>query len=157
MFRDSFGNTLYADLAESFGRSCFSRSMPVRMDLLEQEAAETLVFELVERNLPWLTTRAPVMAAPQRELPATTDQTESVEMRIQTSSPLDGLACYTGTLPAVDPTSPVYVELDGVCYEATPAGSGENAYTLYAPPAQSAALCVQIQGQWQRFEATLQS
>lgn len=155
MFRDSFGNTLYADMAESFSRACFSRSMPVRMDLLEQTAADTVVMELVERNLSWLATRAPVMAAPRRELPEGAGQGQSVKIQMQESSPLEGLACYTGLLPELDADSPVLVALDGVCYEATPAGLEDGSYTLYAPPARSAAVYARIHGKWVSCSADL--
>ena len=148
MFRDSFGNTLHADLAESFSRACFSRAMPVRLDLLDQEGADTLVLELVERNLSWLATRPPVMAAPRRETPEAAVQAEAVALTVQTSTQLEGLACYSGALAAVDTDSPVYLVLDGVCYEATPGGDGEGAFTCYAPAAETAAVLYRLDGRW---------
>lgn len=154
MFRDSFGNTLYADMAESFSSACFSRSMPVRMDLLEQEAADTVVMELVERNLSWLVTRAPVMAAPKRELPSdAADSGSSLAVTVQENTQLKGLACYTGTVPQLDADSPVLVSLDGVGYEATPAGTEDGSFTLYGPAAQSMFVFYRLDGQWQCIPA----
>ena len=151
MFRDSFGNTLHADLAESFSRACFSRAMPVRLDLLDQEGADTLVLELVERNLSWLVTRPPVMAAPQREAPEAAARDSAVALTVQPSTQLEGLACYSGVLEELDVDSPVYVVLDGICYEATPGGDGEGAFTLYAPLAETAAVLCRLDGQWCRY------
>ena len=156
MFRDSFGNTLYADLAESFSRACFSRAMPIRLDMLAEEGADTLVLELVERNLARLATEAPVMEAPRRELPADAAQApEAVALACREASPLEGLACYTGTVERLDTDSPVYVALDGVCYEASPAGDGAGAFTLYGPAAQSAAVYYRLDGRWLRADAAL--
>lgn len=147
MFRDSFGNTLYADMAESFSHACFSRAMPIRMDLVTSEAADTLVLELVERNLSWLVTKPPIMAAPRRE-PVTAAQVfaEPVTVRVQKTTILDGLVCYTGELPQTDDTAPIYMSLDGTFYEATPGQDG--AFTLYAPAAAEMFLYSQQNGQW---------
>ena len=103
----------------------------------------------------WLATRAPVMAAPRRELPEGAGQGHSVKIQMQESSPLEGLACYTGLLPELDADSPVLVALDGVCYEATPAGLEDGSYTLYAPPARSAAVYARIHGKWVSCSADL--
>ena len=154
MFRDSFGNTLYADMAESFSRACFSRAMPVRLDLLESESADTLVLELVERNLVRLVTEAPTMEAPQREQPKDAVRTaESVAMTRQDAAQLEGMTRYSGTIAQLDADSPVYVALDGTCYEATPAGAGEGAFTLYAPAASAGEVFYRLEGQWICSEA----
>lgn len=64
MFRDSFGNLLYPYLAESFGQALFSRAMPIRLDMIAQREADTVVLELVERNIDYLIRYVPVMPAP---------------------------------------------------------------------------------------------
>ena len=66
MFRDSFGNTLYPFLAEDYGQALFSRSMPWQLTLLEETGADTVIVELVERNLDYLVRWAPIFPAPQR-------------------------------------------------------------------------------------------
>ena len=60
MCRDSFGNALHADLAEDFGEALFSRAMPYDLSLMDDVQPDTLIVELVERNLCWLCTRPPL-------------------------------------------------------------------------------------------------
>ena len=45
-------------------------------------------------------------------------------------------------------TSPIYLSLDGVFYEATPAGIGENPFTLYAPSADAVEIYYCQRGVW---------
>ena len=146
MFRDSFGNNLYAHLAEAFSACCFSRAMPINLTLLEEENADTLLFELVERNLSWLLTKPPVMEAPIRE--AVEAEAEGEATAEVSQSALDGLCCYQGNIGALDVTSPIYLSLDGVFYEATPAGIGENPFTLYAPSADAVEIYYCQRGVW---------
>lgn len=159
MFRDSFGNTLYPFLADSFGQATFSRAMPYRMDLLDQTGADTVLIELVERNLDYLTTRAPVFPAPLRGSPVGQDgivpdplwqssgappQGEAAAVltlrdneSLESSLRLEGYVRLEGTLTgAVDTDSPIYVRLGDAVYEASPvgeAGEGEVPFTLYVP------------------------
>jgi len=109
MFRDSFGNTLYPFMAEEYGRALFSRSMPYQMSLLEETGADTVVIELVERNLDYLAHRAPIFPAPQRLL---------------TGEPGAGEAAARLTA-AEDGKLEGYVRLEGA--------EGELPFTLYVP------------------------
>lgn len=148
MFRDSFGNTLHPFLAEDFGAACFSRAMPYDLTLLDSEMPDTLVIEIVQRNIPWLVQRAPVMPAPlaDREVPQTQTQIEATCCITQTG---EAMFCYTGTLPQTDTDSPVYLLVDGALFEASPAGEGENPYTAYLPAeAQSVQLLFAQGGQF---------
>lgn len=146
MFRDSFGNTLHEDLAESFSAACFSRAMPYDLTLLENEQADTLIIELVERNLVKLSRLAPVLPGAVRELD--TPQTDvSAQFSIRREqSPLSGCVCYTGTLicPQMDDDSPVYLCLDGTVYEACPTDGG---FSLHAPAAETVALYILVDGE----------
>ena len=117
MFRNSFGNALHADLAEDFGVALFSRAMPYDLSLMDDVQPDTLIVELVERNLCWLCTRPPLLPAPVREQTfdgatdfGTLDVTRS-------SAPWDDLSCYTGTFSTFmpDADAPVYVPADGAC------------------------------------------
>lgn len=142
MFRDSFGNTLYPFLAESFGQALFSRSMPWQMSLLEETGADTVVVELVERNLDYLTSRAPIFPAPLRELTAQPAQGEAAAgITARDDGRLEGYIQLSGALSGpVDTDSPVYVRLGDALYEATPAGEaeqGEYPFTLYVPGGSS--------------------
>ena len=144
MFRDSFGNTLHLDLAERFSQACFSRAMPYDLSMLE---ADTLIVEIVERNLVDLATKAPLMEAPVRELELPTEAI-SVKAAVETGKcKLDGCVEYTGFIEGeVDWNSPIYVSLDGTVYEATPAGKTENSFTLYAPEAERVQVLYYLDG-----------
>ncbi len=87
MFRDSFGNSLYPFMAESYGHAVFSRMFPYDLSMLNEtevgdntgadtDAAQpdagagindrftSLIIEIVERNIPDLASESPVMPAP---------------------------------------------------------------------------------------------
>lgn len=66
MFRDSFGNSLLPFFAQSYQSAVFSRAVPY--DLREIDAYDTVILEIVERNLSNLIRTAPVMLAPTRQL-----------------------------------------------------------------------------------------
>jgi len=135
MFRDSFGNALYPFMADSYGKAVFSRAMPYSLTLLEETGADTLVIELVERNLKWLALRAPIFPAPQRGLTGEPPQgSVSARVKISDDGLLPGFLRIEGSLSgAVDEQSPVYVRLGGMLYEASPSGGGEFSFTLYVP------------------------
>lgn len=66
MFRDSCGNALYSFLAGEYEYAEFSRIVPYRLFLLEENSCDTVIIELVERNLSTLLTAAPMFFAPRR-------------------------------------------------------------------------------------------
>lgn len=72
MFRDSFGEAILKYMAESYGKAEFSRAVPYRIDADAENAPDTVIIEIVERNLPDLLKKAPVMKAPHAELPSDT-------------------------------------------------------------------------------------
>lgn len=69
MYRDSFGEAILPYMAEMFGKAEFSRVVPYRTDSIANGEADVVIMEIVERNLPELSQRSPVMAAPVAELP----------------------------------------------------------------------------------------
>lgn len=132
MFRDSFGNALHPFLAESFGDACFSRAMPYDLSLLDSEGADTLIIEIVERNLRWLVQRAPILPAPIRQIDIPQTVTRTVSFTYDLSQSNQGLLCCSGNLScAPDVDSPVWLVCDGTVYEASPAGTGELPFTAY--------------------------
>lgn len=70
MFRDSFCNTMRVYFSENFAEATFSRAYPFRMDRAADSGADVCVLEIVERNLPNLAKRAPVMEAPEAVISA---------------------------------------------------------------------------------------
>lgn len=136
MFRDSFGNTLYPFLAEDYGQALFSRSMPWQLTLLEETGADTVIVELVERNLDYLVRWAPIFPAPQRGLTGEPPAGEAAaRAATQEDGTLAGFLRLEGSISGpVDVDSPIYVQLGETLYEASPAGEceeGEHPFTLY--------------------------
>ena len=136
MFRDSFGNSLHSFLADSYGHATFSRAMPYQMALLGETGADTVVIELVERNLDWLTVRAPIFPAPERGLQGSPPQGDAAaSITAQNDGQLQGYLRLEGSLSDADTNSPLYIQLGESLYEASPVGSAENRlpFTLYVP------------------------
>ena len=138
MFRDSFGNTLYPFMAEDFGHAVFSRSMPYQMALLEESGVDTVVIELVERNLNYLVESAPIFPAPERLLSGQPPQgAAAASITAADDGRLAGCIRLEGTLSGpIDVDSPIYIQLGALLYEASPAGTGgegESPFTLYVP------------------------
>jgi len=142
MFRDSFGNNLYPYLADSFDAALFSRSMPYRLDLVNQREADYVAAELVERNLRYLIQNVPVMPAPCRGTESPEGFTvygSGVNFDLEPSEDLPGytLAAFSPALsfrdfPAPDADSPMLVSAsDGNYYEAFLLEDG--AVGLYLP------------------------
>ncbi len=136
MFRDSFGNTLHSFLAEEYGQALFSRTMPYQMSLLDETGADTVIIELVERNLDYLAVRAPIFPAPLRVLSGQPPQGEAkAAVTAPADSQLAGHIRLEGTISGtIDADSPIYVQLGEALYEASPVGKGEGyPFTLYVP------------------------
>lgn len=132
MFRDSFGNALHPFMAESYGAACFSRAMPYDLSLLAQEGADTLVIEIVERNVAWLATRAPILPAPIRQIDVPDTCDNAIRFTFTFTQETGGSFCCKGNLDcAPDTNSPIWLVCDGTVYEASPAGSGEQPFTTY--------------------------
>lgn len=74
MFRDSFCNAMQGYFSESFAEAVFSRAYPFRMDFVGRYNADVCVLEIVERNIPNLAKRAPVMQAPYAAISASAGQ-----------------------------------------------------------------------------------
>lgn len=137
MFRDSFGNLLHSFLADAYGQAAFSRSMPYQMSLLDQTGADTVILEIVERNLDWWATRAPIFPAPERTLTGEPPQGEAAaELTISDDGQLAGYVRIEGSLTGpVDDNSPIYVRFGERLFEASPVGEagGGVPFTLYIP------------------------
>ena len=133
MFRDSFGNTLHTFMAESFASACFSRAMPYDLSLLDSENPDTLILEITERHLRWLAERPPILPAPVRT-PDLSAAIPAQALTLAVEKTDSGLVCLRGALPLQpDLRSPVYLEADGIVYEASPAGETERSFTAYLP------------------------
>ena len=67
MFRDSFGRALIPLLSQRFASCTYSRAEEMPLDLIAEQPTDTVICEIVERNLPDLLLHAPRMAAPAAE------------------------------------------------------------------------------------------
>jgi len=65
MYRDSFGEAILPYMAEMFASAEFSRITPYRFDDSALALGDTIIVELVERNIPRLAATAPIMPAPE--------------------------------------------------------------------------------------------
>lgn len=115
MYRDSFGNLLFPYLASRFGSAMFSRSTAYDLSKMEDQSADTVVIELVERNLRYLIQNTPVMPAPERPLPnlAMTESTRLEEVK----STLEGYRLYRGYIAGMDDDSGVTLLSGNGAYE----------------------------------------
>ena len=137
MYRDSFGEAILPYMAEQFASAEFSRVVPYRTDSIANGNADTVILEIVERNLPRLAKEPPVMPAPLTELPAVSSDygtTDGTEVYITK----DGSRNFiTGALPEALFTGGEYrviLTAGGVSYEAfiaseySDCGCGFSAY-----------------------------
>ena len=127
-FRDSFGNNSFPYLAEKFSTALFSRQNAYDLTAIARCGADTVIIELVERNLRYLLDYDPVYLAPERDEPLR-PRAEAPEGEMQVTRQAEGgLLSVSGALPtAADDHSPVYLRCGGVLYEATPRPAGYHA------------------------------
>ncbi len=127
MFRDSYGNSAIPYVADEFAKGYFSWGQPADLSVAESQNADTVIYELVERNLPWLIMYLPYMKAPEREVPQQISTAEGATTTVAVEELYDRFIVY-GVLDAAytDDDSPVYVVIETdagekFCVEATPA------------------------------------
>ena len=118
-WRDSFGVSLYPYLADSFSESFFYREAAYHLTRMESAHSDTVLIELVERNLDWLLSYVPVFPAPQRQI--SLDLAVSSEQIISAATRPDkesGLICVSGEIPEDRIPDSVYVRAGDCLYEA---------------------------------------
>ncbi len=130
IFRDSFANALLPFLAQEYGSAKFSRAVPYTLYELEETPYDTVVLEIVERNLRNLLTAAPAMPAPSRTLDAAPQAAGSA--RVETREYAGYLHVY-GALDgaAAQDAAPIYLKLEK---------DGETRYVEAFPVYESALL-----------------
>lgn len=133
-WRDSFGISLHPYLAQSFGKAWFSRSTAYDLTEAAKRGADTVIVEIVERNLTWLSENAPVLPAPVRSISSAVRGDDVLQGTVgktadaltQVLIPVDGAAA--------DEASRLYVKADGVVYEGcTVFADGERRCSAYLP------------------------
>ena len=139
MYRDSFGNALLPFIAENFGKAYFSRAVPYYLSDIIVHQADTLIIERAERFLPDTVKNPPVFAGKiLLSLPGDAELALEAYPRTNMGQETELHISSMGTLlqldGVLDPTqctekSRIYVELDGLYYEAMP-------------------ICVELDGTW---------
>ena len=133
-WRDSFGIALYPYLAQSFVAATFSRSADYNLTLAD--SADTVIIELVERNLSNILSREPTFPAPVRELSATANVgTIAVDYDEAKSGVMSGYVRVSGELGAdmLDPGGHVYIVAGDTAYEAyVCVSSGSDSLRFFA-------------------------
>lgn len=117
-FRDSFGRALYPYLADGFAEALFSRQSAYDLTRMDELGADTVIIELVERNIHRLITEVPVFPAPVRE-PRDTQKAEGGVTLYSQPGATAGTASlcrWYGELDA-DMGAPVYLLCAGRWYE----------------------------------------
>lgn len=152
MYRDSFGNALLPFMAQTYQRTTFSRVMPY--NLCDCAQYDTVVVEIVERNLDNLLRTAPVMPAPRRDnLASVTVHDAVVHTREE-----NGMLHVYGTLPEDAVSERVYLHLlggnDTATYEAFPIyeyellddrdDGAENGFSAYIPANEAAGCTITV-------------
>lgn len=128
MMRDSFAISLIPYFGESVIRTVFSSEFPYNYINVLEEAPDTIVIELVERNIPNLLLSAPLMPALERQAPALPSASAKGELKTRVRSGHTQIfGCFDG-----ENTAPIYIMLSGDdehCFEAFPILE-EDAYTM---------------------------
>lgn len=66
MYRDSFGNALVPFFATAFENATFTKSFPMILENdLTAGSADTVIFEIAERNIDWFLKMPPVVSSPE--------------------------------------------------------------------------------------------
>lgn len=117
-FRDSFGRALYPYLADSFAVALFSRQSAYDLTRMDELGADTVIIELVERNIGRLITEVPVFPAPARGAQDAREAEGVVELYSQPGATAGtaSLCRWYGELDA-DVGAPVYLMCAGRWYE----------------------------------------
>ena len=145
MYRDSYGEAIIPFIAECFSSCEFVRNVPYQTGSIASGAADTVILEIVERNIPNLQKYAPVLPAPEADI-------SSAEVQVQTAAPLiaaEQSGIYThiyGEIPEQwvnGSQAVIYVTVGGTTYEAfscfedrllgREGETSDNGFSLYIP------------------------
>lgn len=142
VYRDSFCNAVLPMLADEFSTAVFTRENPYDFSLVDEDTTAVIV-ELVERNLSNLLVSAPAMEAPVRTDNGDLELIENSEVYTREK---DKMLHIYGKLNR-ETEEAVYVNVDGVLYEAFPVYEAElldgeksvksGGFSLYVPLADT--------------------
>ena len=148
-YRDSFGRNLYPFLAQSFAQATFSRKNVYDPGTLAE--GDTMIVELVERNLPYLIGYDPIFPSPGREPGARVwrEETGSVKLALAKGAP-EGYNTLRGVFGDLTPDddSPVFVAVGNLFYEALPRPDGFLVCLPEAEASMELRVIFTVNGEW---------
>ncbi len=102
MYRDSFGNSLLPFFANAFENAYFTKGFPPNLALhMTSQKPDTVIFEIVERNLNWFAENPPVFTNPQLTL----------------YNIADTMNCTVDIKGEISPINMTYMQISGVLPE----------------------------------------
>lgn len=143
MYRDSFGNALLPFFANAYGNAHFTKAYPINLDLdMLTGKSDTVIFEIVERNLSWFLNDPPVMQAPERALSVSAGEQGRGDVQSKLSEVNMQYIAVSGSVDSklCDDDSAVYLKISGSdgrerIYEAYSGASkdGNDRFLAYIP------------------------
>lgn len=118
MYRDSFGEAILPFMAESFESAEFTRAVPYRSTGISDGTADTVILEIVERNLGNLQKYAPMYPAPERVSPETAVNITDCEIYCEDANSYHHIYGLIGESENLTDKTIIYVSAGGKTYEA---------------------------------------
>lgn len=107
MFRDSFGIALFPLMAENFENVYYSRQVPVNLTIAKNGGNDTVIYEIVERNLKNILLYAPIFEA-EKVLPS---QAKACEYDLKTDENGDLVHFYGNVKTSLHDTQKIFLEI----------------------------------------------
>lgn len=138
MFRDSFANNLIPHFSNQFQYAVYDKSIPYNLESIDKYNADTVIFEIAERNLNLIQESTPLFQAPVRENlirdnlirnNLTSEFKQDLVKKIQFEKTNDWIK-ISGVLEQKDINdhSSVFLKTNGETYELTPQKIDGNEY-----------------------------
>lgn len=118
MYRDSYGEAILPFMAESFASAEFTRTVPYRGESILNGTADTVILEIVERNLGNLQKYAPMMPAPERDLTLMQTASANSEIFYKDANSYHQIYGIIGDSVQLSDASNIYVKIGDTAYEA---------------------------------------
>lgn len=100
MYRDSFGNSLVPFFANAYNKAYFTKMFPINLEFeTTTQKSDTVIFEIVERNLSWFSENPPVLSSPECDIPKLCNAPITANnQKAQISNVNTGLVCLSGEI-----------------------------------------------------------
>ena len=120
MFRDSFANNLIPHFSNQFQYAVYDKNIPYNLETIDKYNADTVIFEIAERNLNLIQESTPLFLAPLRSN-LTSEFKKDLVKEIQFETANEWIKVY-GVIKknALSDDSRIYLKTNGNTYELTP-------------------------------------